>query len=110
MQYLPVMLIVMFIVVVLKLLFAKHVYSLIASEKIPKPSTVLNTDTLLDWLVEKSIPFASTAISLSLTTVPATVNDTIQVGQHGKLYSFTATWYLGLALDFHQLAAIVLHR
>ena len=45
---LPAMLIVMFIVVVLKLLFAKHVYSLIASEKIPKPSTVLNTDTLLD--------------------------------------------------------------
>ena len=91
MQYLPAMLTVMFIVVVLKLLFAKQEYPPSPSEEIPKPFTVLNTDTLFDWLVEKSIPFASTAISLPLTTVPATVNDTIQVGQHGKLYSFTVT-------------------
>ena len=101
MQSLPVRLTMIFIVVVLKLLFAKQEYLPIASEKIPKPFTVVSTDTLLDWLVEKSIPFASTPISLPLTTVPGAVNDTIQVGQHGKLYSFTVTWYLGLALDFH---------
>ena len=48
MQYLPAMLIIMFIVVVLKLLFAKQVYLPSASEEIPKPFTVLNTDTLFD--------------------------------------------------------------
>ena len=48
MQYLPAMLTEMFIVVVLKLLFAKQVYSPTASEEIPKPFTVVSTDTLLD--------------------------------------------------------------
>ena len=48
MQYPPAMLTVMFIVVVLKLLFAKQEYPPAASEEIPKPFTVVNTDTLLD--------------------------------------------------------------
>ena len=48
MQYLPAMLTVMFIVVVLKLLFAKQEYPPAASEEIPKPFTVASTDTLLD--------------------------------------------------------------
>ena len=48
MQYLPAMLTVMFIVAVLKLLFAKQKYPPSASVEIPKPFTVLNTDTLLD--------------------------------------------------------------
>ena len=48
MQYLPAMLSVMLIVVVLKLLFAKQEYPPSPSEEIPKPFTVVNTDTLLD--------------------------------------------------------------
>ena len=77
MQYLPAMLTVMFIVVVLKLLFTKQEYPPSASEEIPKLFIVLNTDTLIDWLVEKSVPFPFMVLSCPLT-VPATVNDTKQ--------------------------------
>ena len=62
----------MFLVVVLKPLFAMQEYPPIATEEIPKPLTVLSTDTLLDCLLEKSLPSASTAISPPLNTVPAT--------------------------------------
>ena len=48
MQYLPVKLTVIFLLVVLKLLLAKQEYPTTASEESPKPFTVVSTDTLFD--------------------------------------------------------------